>query len=131
MAFSTGILAAVAASLDVEWMRYVMVVLIGVVAALFWQVNEIREEAERRVVRAMSHHLNNSLNIVMNRRHIPQDAREQIVDEQVLRCVWAIQTILPSLSVGLSELLKRPSSPADWAVPSAEELKRPGTATVH
>jgi hypothetical protein len=131
MAFSTGILAAVAASLDVEWMRYVMVVLIGVVAALFWQVNEIREEAERRVVRAMSHHLNNSLNIVMNRRHLPQDAREQIVDEQVLRCVWAIQTILPSLSVGLSELLKRPSSPADWAVPSAEELKRPGTATVH
>ena len=131
MAFSTGILAAVAASLDVEWMRYVMVVLIGVVAALVWQVNEIREEAERRVVRAMSHHLNNSLNIVMNRRHLPQDAREQIVDEQVLRCVWAIQTILPSLSVGLSELLKRPSSPADWAVPSAEELKRPGTATVH
>ena len=131
MAFSTGILAAVAASLDVEWMRYVMVVLIGVVAALFWQVNEIREEAERRVVRAMSHHLNNSLNIVMNRRHLPQDAREQIVDEQVLRCVWAIQTILPSLSVGLSELLKRPSSPADWAVPSAEEMKRPGTATVH
>jgi hypothetical protein len=131
MAFSTGILAAVAASLSVEWMRYLMVALIGVVAALFWQVNEIREEAERRVIRAMSHHLNNSLNIVMNRRHLPQDAREQIVDEQVLRCVWAIQTILPSLSVGLSELLKRPSSPVDWAVPSAEELKRPGTATVH
>jgi hypothetical protein len=131
MAFSTGILAAVAASLDVDWMRYVMVALIGVVAALFWQVNEIREEAERRVIRAMSHHLNNSLNIVMNRRHLPQDAREQIVDEQVLRCVWAIQTILPSLSLGLSELLKRPSSPVDWAVPSVEELKRPGTATVH
>ena len=131
MAFSTGVIAGLAASLGIEWMRYVMVVLIGVVAALFWQVNEIREEAERRVVRAMSHHLNKSLNIVMNRRHLPQDAREQIVDEQVLRCVWAIQTILPSLSVGLSELLKRPSSPADWAVPSAEELKRPGTATVH
>jgi hypothetical protein len=110
MALSTAIIAALAASLGVEWMRYLVVVLIGVVAALFWQVNEIREESERRVVRAMSHHLNNSLNIVMNRRHLPQDAREQIVDEQVLRCVWAIQTILPSLNVGSSELLGVKSS---------------------
>lgn len=131
MALSTGIIAALAASLDIEWMRYVMVALIGVVAAMFWQINEIRAEAERRVIRAMSHHLNNSLNVVMNRRHLPEDAREQIVDEQVLRCVWAIQTILPSLSLGLSELLKRPSRPVDWAVPSVEDLKRPGAATVH
>lgn len=131
MALSTGIIAALAASLDIEWMRYIMVALIGVVAALFWQVNEIRAEAERRVIRAMSHHLNNSLNVVMNRRHLPEDAREQIVDEQVLRCVWAIQTILPSLSLGLSELLKRPSRPVEWAVPNVEELKRPGAATVH
>jgi uncharacterized membrane protein len=53
MALSTAIIAALAASLGVEWMRYLVVVLIGVVAALFWQVNEIREESERRVVRAM------------------------------------------------------------------------------
>ena len=133
MALSTGVIAALAASLDVEWMRYVMVVLIGVVGALFWQLNEIREEAERRVVRAMSHHLNNSLNVVMNRRHLPQDAREQIVDEQVLRCVWAIQTILPSLNVGLSELLSvKKSAPAmDWTMPDIEQLKRRQQSTVH
>lgn len=80
MALSTGVIAALAASLNIEWMRYLVVVLIGIVGALFWQLNEIREEAERRVIRAMSHHLNNSLNVVMNRRHLPQDAREQIVD---------------------------------------------------
>ena len=80
MAISTGIIAALAASLNIEWMRYFVVILIGVVAALFWQVNEVREEAERRVVRAMSHHLNNSLNIVMNRRHLDPNAREKIVD---------------------------------------------------
>jgi hypothetical protein len=133
MALSTGIVAALAASLSIEWMRYLVVVLIGVVAALFWQVNEIREESERRVVRAMSHHLNNSLNIVMNRRHLPQDARERIVDEQVLRCVWAIQTILPSLNIRLSELLrrKRPSPSPDWAVPDVEQLMRHQPPTVH
>jgi hypothetical protein len=132
-ALATGIIAALAASLGIEWMRYLTVVLIGVVAALFWQVNEIREEAERRVIRAMSHHLNNSLNVVMNRRHLPQEAREQIVDEQVLRCVWAIQTILPSLNLGLSELLsrKRPSIPNDWAVPDTEYLNRPQPPRVH
>jgi hypothetical protein len=133
MALSTGIVAALAASLSIEWMRYLVVVLIGVVAALFWQVNEIREESERRVVRAMSHHLNNSLNVVMNRRHLPQDARERIVDEQVLRCVWAIQTFLPSLNIRLSELLrgKRPSPSPDWAVPDVEQLMRHQPPTVH
>src|SRR5436853_1264729 len=105
MAISTGIMAALAASLSIEWMRYLVVVLIGVVGALFWQANEVREEAERRVVRAMSHHLNNSLNIVLNRRHLDPNAREQIVDDQVLRCVWAMQTILPALNIGLPERL--------------------------
>ena len=52
MAGSTGIVAGLAASLGIEWMRYLVVVLIGVVGALFWQVNEVRDEAERRVVRA-------------------------------------------------------------------------------
>ena len=85
MAFSTGIIAGLAASLGIEWMRYVVVVLIGVVGALFWQLNEVREEAERRVVRAVSHHLNNSLHIVMNRRHLDPNACEQIVDEQALK----------------------------------------------
>jgi hypothetical protein len=134
MALSTGIIAALAASLSIEWMRYLLVALIGVVAALFWQVNEIREEAERRVIRAMSHHLNNSLNVVMNRRHLPQEAREQIVDEQVLRCVWAIQTILPSLNIGLPELLKfRGNSPpqADWEMPDIQDLRRQQSLTVH
>lgn len=133
MALSTGIIAAMAASLDVQWMRYIMVVLIGLVAALFWQVNEIREEAERRVIRAMSHHLNNGLNVVMNRRHLPHEAREQIVDEQVSRCVWAIQTILPSLKIGLPELLniKRPAQTADWAVPEMEQLKQQQQPLVH
>jgi hypothetical protein len=134
MALSTGIIAALAASLNIQWMRYLLVVLIGVVAALFWQVNEIRAEAERRVIRAMSHHLNNSLNIVMNRRHLPQEAREQIVDEQVLRCVWAIQTILPSLNIGLPELLsfKRTArSTPDWEMPDLQDLKRQQATTVH
>ncbi len=132
MALATGIIAGLAASLNIEWMRYLMVVLIGVVGALFWQVNEIREEAERRVIRAMSHHLNNSLNIVMNRRHLDPNAREQIIDEQVLRCVWAIQTILPSLNVGLPELLhiKRTSHPTEWTVPDLEQLKKQAS-TVH
>jgi hypothetical protein len=91
MAFSTGIIAGLAASLDIEWMRYLVVVLIAIVGALFWQLNEVREEAERRVVRAVSHHLNNSLSVVMNRQHLDPNAREQIVDEQLLRCVWAIK----------------------------------------
>lgn len=133
MAISTGIIAALAASLNVEWMRYFVVVLIGVVAALFWQVNEVREEAEKRVVRAMSHHLNNSLNIVMNRRHLDPNAREQIVDEQVLRCVWAMQTILPALNVGLPELLniKRHSHPTEWSEPDIEQLRRQPPSIVH
>ena len=132
MAISTGVIAGLAASLNVEWMRYLMVVLIGVLGALFWQVSEVREEAEKRVVRAMSHHLNNSLNIVMNRRHLDPNAREQIVDDQVLRCVWAIQTILPSLNVGLQELLKiKPSSHAtEWTLPDIEQLRRQ-PPTVH
>ena len=83
MAFSTGIIAGLAASLNIEWMRYCVVVLIGVVGALFWQLNEIREEAERRVVRVVSHHLNNSLHIVMNRQLLDPNAREQIVDDQL------------------------------------------------
>jgi hypothetical protein len=133
MAFSTGIIAGLAASLSIEWMRYFMVVLIGVVAALFWQLNEIREEAERRVVRAVSHHVNNSLSIVMNRRHLDPTAREQIVDEQLMRCVWAIQTILPALNVRLPELLsiKRHSHPTEWTQPDLEELRRQQAPTVH
>jgi len=132
MAFSTGIIAGLAASLDIEWMRYLMVVLIGVVGALFWQLNEVREEAERRVVRAVSHHLNNSLSIVMNRQHLDPNAREQIVDEQLLRCVWAIETILPSLNVGLPELLniKRHSHPTEWTRPDIEQFRRQ-QSTVH
>jgi hypothetical protein len=133
MAFSTGIIAGLAASLSIEWMRYLMVVLIGVVGALFWQLNEVREEAERHVVRAVSHHLNNSLNIVMNRRYLDPNARDQIVDEQLLRCVWAIQTILPALKVGLPELLniKRHPHPSEWARPDIEKWRRQQPPTVH
>ena len=133
MAFSTGIIAGLAASLNIEWMRYVMVVLIGVVGALFWQLNEVREEAERRVVRAVSHHLNNSLSIVMNRQHLDPRAREQIVDEQLLRCVWALHTILPALNVGVPELLniKRRSHPTEWTQPDIEQLRRQPPPIVH
>jgi hypothetical protein len=133
MAFSTGIIAGLAASLGIEWMRYVVVVLIGIVGALFWQLNEVREEAERLVVRAVSHHVNNSLSIVMNRQHLEPNAREQIVDEQLLRCVWAIQTILPALNVGLPELLhiKRHSHPTEWTRPDIEQLRRQQPPTVH
>lgn len=133
MAVSTGIIAALAASLNIEWMRYLMVVLIGIAGALFWQINEVREEAEKRVIRAMSHHLNNSLNVVLNRRHLDPSAREQIVDDQVLRCVWAIQTILPSLNVGIPELLniKRPSHPTEWNLPDVEQLRRQQSSTIH
>ena len=133
MAVSTGIIAGLAATLGIEWMRYLVVVLIGVVGALFWQLNEVRAEAERRVVRAVSHHVNNSLSIVMNRRHLDPNAREQIVDEQLLRCAWAIQTILPALKVGLSELLniKRYSHPTEWTQPDIEQLRREQPGTVH
>jgi len=133
MAVSTGIIAGLAASLGIAWMRYLVVVLIGVAGALFWQVNEVREEAERRVVRAMSHHLNNSLNIVMNRRHLDPSAREQIVDEQVLRCVWAMQTILPALNIGLPELLniRRHSHPTEWTEPDIEQMTRKQPPIVH
>ena len=132
-AFSTGIIAGLAASLGIEWMRYLMVVLIGVVGALFWQLNEVREEAERGVVRAVSHHLNNSLSIVLNRQHLDPNAREQIVDEQVLRCVWAIEKILPALNVKLPQLLniKWHSHPTEWTQPSIEQLRRHQTPTVH
>jgi hypothetical protein len=133
MAFSTGIIAGLAASLGIEWMRYLVVVLIGIVGALFWQLNEVREEAERQVVRAVSHHLNNSLSIVMNRRHLDPNAREQIVDDQLLRCVWAIQTILPALNVGLPELLniKRHPHPSEWVQPDIEKLRRQQPPTIH
>jgi hypothetical protein len=133
MAFSTGIIAGLAASLGIEWMRYLVVVLIGVVGALFWQLNEVREEAERRVVRAVSHHLNNSLSIVMNRQHLDPTSREQIVDEQLLRCVWAIETILPALNVRLPQLLsiKPRSHPTEWTQPSIEQMRRHQPPTVH
>ena len=133
MAFSTGIIAGLAASLSIEWMRYCVVVLIGVVGALFWQLNEVREEAERRVVRAVSHHLNNGLSIVMNRRHLDPKAREKIVDEQLLRCVWAIQTILPALNVRLPQLLniKPHSHPTEWTQPDLEQLKGHEPPLVH
>jgi hypothetical protein len=133
MAFSTGIIAGLAASLSVEWMRYLLVDLIGMVGALFWQLNEVREQAERRVVRAMSHHLNNSLNIVMNRRHLDPNAREQIVDEQLQPCVWAIETILPALNVGLPELLnlKRHSHPTEWTQPVQGPLPQHQPPIVH
>jgi hypothetical protein len=133
MAVATGIVAGLAASLGIEWMRYLVVVLIGVVGALFWQINEVREEAERRVVRAMSHHLNNSLSIVMNRRHLDPNSREQVVDDQVLRCVWAVQTILPSLNVRIPELLnlRRHSHPTEWTEPDIEQLRRRQPPTVH
>jgi len=133
MAFSTGIVAGLAASLSIEWMRYFLVVLIGVAGALYWQLNEVREAAERRVVRAVSHHLNNSLSIVMNRRHLDPNAREQIVDEQLLRCVWAVQTILPALNVGLPELLniKRYSYPTEWTQPDLEQFKGNQPPMVH
>jgi hypothetical protein len=133
MAFSTGIIAGLAASLGIEWMRYLVVVLIGVVGALFWQLNEVREEAEKRVVRAVSHHLNNSLSIVLNRRHLDPNAREQIIDDQLLRCVWAVQTILPALNVGLPELLniKRHPHPTEWTQPDIEQLRRQQPPTVH
>lgn len=133
MAFSTGIIAALAASLSIEWMRYFVVVLIGVVGALFWQLNEVREETERRVVRAVSHHLNNSLSIVMNRRHLDPNAREKIVDEQLLRCVWAVQTILPALNLGLPELLniKPHSHPTEWTQPDLEQVRGQQPPTVH
>jgi hypothetical protein len=133
MAFSTGIIAGLAASLGIEWMRYVVVVLIGVVGALFWQLNEVREEAEKLVVRAVSHHVNNSLSIVMNRQHLDPNAREQIVDEQLLRCVWAIQTILPALNVSLPELLhiKRHPYPTEWTRPDIEQLRQQQPPTVH
>jgi len=119
-------IAGLAASLGVELMRSFVVV-------LFWQLNEVREEAERRVVRAVSHHLNNSLSIVLNRRHLDPNAREQIIDDQLLRCVWAIQTILPALNLGLPELLniKRHSHPTEWTQPDIEQLRRQQPPTVH
>jgi hypothetical protein len=133
MAFSTGVIAGLAASLGIEWMRYLVVVLIGIVGALFWQLNEVREESEKRVVRAVSHHLNNSLSIVLNRRHLDPNAREQIIDDQLRRCVWAVQTILPALNVGLPELLniKRHPHPTEWIQPDIEQLRRQQPPTVH
>ena len=132
MAFSTGVIAGLAASLSIEWMRYLVVVLIGVIGALFWQLNEVREEAERRVVRAVSHHVNNSLSVILNRKHLDPDARERIVDEQLLRCVWAIETILPALKVGVPELLhiKRHSHPNEWTQPEIEPLRQQHPPTV-
>lgn len=133
MAFSTGIVAGLASTLSIDWMRYLMVVLIGIVAALFWQLNEVREDAEKRVVRAVSHHMNNSLSIVMNRRHLDPSRREQIVDEQLLRCAWAVQTILPALNVGVRDLLafKRQSYQTEWTYPDAEKSKPEQPPIVH
>jgi len=110
-----------------------MVVLIGVVGALFWQVNEVREEAEKHVVRVVSHHLNNSLTVTLNRRYLDPDTREQIVDEELLRCLWVTQTILPALKFGLSELLNanRSPHPNQWARPDIEKWRQEQPPTVH
>ena len=69
----------------------------------------------------------------MNRRHLDPNAREQIVDEQLLRCVWAIETILPALNVRLPELLKvkRHPHPTEWTQPDMEQLRRQQPPTVH
>lgn len=133
MAFSTGIVAGLASTLSIDWMRYLMVVLIGIVAALFWQLNEVREDAEKRVVRAVSHHMNNSLSIVMNRQHLDPSRREQIVDQQLLRCAWAIQTILPALNVGVRDLLalRRQPHQNEWAFPDIESVKQNPPPIVH
>lgn len=132
IAFCTGITAGLASSLGIEWMRYLTVVLIGVVAALFWQMNEIRGEAERHVVRVVSHHLNNSLTVTLNRRYLDPNTREQIVDEELLRCLWVIQTILPTLKFGLPELFNpnRHSDPNEWARPDIEKWRREQRPTV-
>lgn len=133
MAFATGITAGLSATLGIEWMRYLVVVLIGIVAALFWQLNEAREEAERRVVRVISHHLNNSLSIMMNRQFLDPNAREEIVDDQLRRCVWAIQTILPALKLGLPDLLKirQHSQMTEWTQSDFDRLTHYQPPTVH
>jgi hypothetical protein len=133
IAFSTGIMAGLASTLSIEWMRYVLVVLIGVAGALFWQVNEIRGEAEKHVIRAVSHHLNNSLTVTMNRRYLDPNNREQIVDEELQRCAWVIQTILPRLRVGLPELLnlRRHSDASQWAQTETEKWWQEQPPTVH
>jgi hypothetical protein len=133
IAFSTGIMAGLASTLSIEWMRYVLVVLIGVAGALFWQVNEIRGEAEKHVIRAVSHHLNNSLTVTMNRRYLDPHNREQIVDEELQRCAWVIQTILPRLRVGLPELLnlRRHSDASQWAQTETEKWWQEQPPTVH
>jgi hypothetical protein len=128
MAVSTGKLAGMVSTHPIEWMRYLLMVFIGIAGALFWQVDTIREEAERRVVRALSHHLNNSLNVVLNRNHLDPMTRDQIVDEQVQRCVWAVQTILPALNVSLPELLhlkqhKFPSEWVEWMQPPTDKVQ--------
>jgi hypothetical protein len=133
IAFSTGITAGLASSLSIEWMRYVLVVLIGVAAALFWQVNEIRGEAERHVIRAVSHHLNNSLTVTMNRRHLDPVNREQIVDQELQRCAWVIHTILPRLKIGLPELLniRRDPDASQWTEIYSEKWWQEQPPTVH
>jgi hypothetical protein len=132
LAFCTGITAGLASSLSIEWMRYLMVTLIGIVGALFWQINEVREEAESHVIRAVSHHLNNSLTVTMNRRYLDPNIRERIVDEELLRCAWVIRTILPSLKVGLPDLLKirRQAHPNQWTEPD-EKWWQQQPPTVH
>src|SRR5579872_7427963 len=132
IAFCTGITAGLASSLGIEWMRYLMVVLIGVVAALFWQMNEIRGEAERHVVRVVSHHLNNSLTVTLNRRYLDPNTREQIVDEELLRCLWVIQTILPTLKFGLPALFNSnwQPDPNEWARPDICKWRQEQRPTV-
>jgi hypothetical protein len=114
-------------------MHYVLVVLIGVAGALFWQANEIREEAEKHVIRAVSHHLNNSLTVTMNRRYLDPINREQIVDEELQRCAWVIQTILPRLKVGLPELLNigRHADDSQWTQIYTEKWWQEQPPTVH
>jgi hypothetical protein len=133
IAFSTGITAGLASSLSIEWMRYLLVVLFGVAGALFWQVNEVREEAEKHVIRAVSHHLNNSLTVTMNRRYLDPNNREQIVDEELQRCAWVIHTILPRLRVGLPELLniRRHPREGQWTQIDADKWWQEQPPTVH
>lgn len=133
LALCTGITAGLASSLNIEWMRYVVVVLIGILGALYWQLNEIREEAAKHVVRVVTHHLNNSLTVTLNRQYLDPSTREQIVDEELLRCLWVTQTILPALRFGLPELLNanRHPDPNEWSRPDIEKWRREQKHTVH
>lgn len=58
------------------------------------------EEQRHKYVMEMAHHVNNSVQILCGRAHLPADTRESTVDAACERLIWVTRVLLPQLVQG-------------------------------